>query len=522
MTDAPIKILICALGGEGGGVLAEWLFEVATRANFFVQSTSVPGVAQRTGATTYYVEVYPVAKADLGDRRPIFSLNPVAGDLDFLVSSELLETARQTRAGMVTADKTRVLTSISRVYTNAEKMNLSDGRIDSSALIEEISQSSKDVISFDMAAIAAEENTVVSAVLFGAIAASSVLPIPRDLFESVIESSGRGVQASLRGFDRAYSQTLSTMTGDTGNGPEQVALTVDSFTASQTIPGIGFLPLSVQQLVTLGIERTAEYQNVSYASSYTERVINVAKAERLSASGEAGDFGVTAEVARYLALWMCFDDIVKVARLKSKSDRINRIRQDLKADHEDVVHVYDFLKPGIPEVAGLLPPFLAAPLMLYHRRRVESGKRALSFPMKLRASSVFGYGLFRLLGSFKWLRTFGSRFKEEQQLIEQWLRGVTASFAESTRVAFEVARSGRLIKGYGSTNERGRDNLLHILETVLPNLSTTETEKAVVIRSIVDAAQADEEGEKFSSELLKRKLPQKPIVAQPIRWYKKP
>ncbi|HVQ04998.1 MAG TPA: indolepyruvate oxidoreductase, partial [Burkholderiaceae bacterium] len=52
----PITLLVCALGGEGGGVLAQWLVDVAIRAGHAAQSTSIPGVAQRTGATTYYLE----------------------------------------------------------------------------------------------------------------------------------------------------------------------------------------------------------------------------------------------------------------------------------------------------------------------------------------------------------------------------------------------------------------------------------------------------------------------------------
>jgi len=59
MTQA-VSILLCALGGEGGGVLADWLVDVARIADYPAQATSIPGVAQRTGATTYYLEIYPV------------------------------------------------------------------------------------------------------------------------------------------------------------------------------------------------------------------------------------------------------------------------------------------------------------------------------------------------------------------------------------------------------------------------------------------------------------------------------
>ena len=51
-----ITVAILAMGGEGGGVLADWLLEAAEASGFVAQSTSVPGVAQRTGATIYYLD----------------------------------------------------------------------------------------------------------------------------------------------------------------------------------------------------------------------------------------------------------------------------------------------------------------------------------------------------------------------------------------------------------------------------------------------------------------------------------
>jgi indolepyruvate ferredoxin oxidoreductase beta subunit len=97
----PITILIAALGGEGGGVLAEWLVELALRAGHPAQATSIPGVAQRTGATTYYVEIDPQRHAELGGRTPVMSLAPVPGCLDLMVASELLEAVRAIQNGYV-------------------------------------------------------------------------------------------------------------------------------------------------------------------------------------------------------------------------------------------------------------------------------------------------------------------------------------------------------------------------------------------------------------------------------------
>ena len=59
----PITIAIVALGGEGGGVLADWIVDLAEHGGYLAQATSVPGVAQRTGATIYYVELFAKAAA---------------------------------------------------------------------------------------------------------------------------------------------------------------------------------------------------------------------------------------------------------------------------------------------------------------------------------------------------------------------------------------------------------------------------------------------------------------------------
>ncbi|HET6829215.1 MAG TPA: indolepyruvate oxidoreductase, partial [Ramlibacter sp.] len=133
-----ISLLVCALGGEGGGVLTQWLVDTARRAGYLAQSSSIPGVAQRTGATTYYIEVFPVPLAGLGGRRPVFSLNPVPGALDALVSSELLETARQVGNGMVSPERTLVITSSSRTLTTQERMQLGDGRADTTVLLGQV------------------------------------------------------------------------------------------------------------------------------------------------------------------------------------------------------------------------------------------------------------------------------------------------------------------------------------------------------------------------------------------------
>ena len=117
--SGPTTLLIAALGGEGGGVLMNWIVAAAHLRNFPVQATSVPGVAQRTGATTYYIEL--VAATDAGPV-PVMSLSPTPGEVDIVIATELAEAARVMTGGYVTPERTTLIASTARHYLTLEKM----------------------------------------------------------------------------------------------------------------------------------------------------------------------------------------------------------------------------------------------------------------------------------------------------------------------------------------------------------------------------------------------------------------
>ena len=199
----PIKLLIAALGGEGGGVLASWLHSAAIAGGHFVQGTSIPGVAQRTGATTYYLELVPNA----GERhrtsgvRPVLALNAAPGEVDLVVASELLESTRAIAAGYVTPDRTVLIASSTRVFTVDEKAAMGDGRLDRERMLAMAERFSQRAVVADFADIAAQQKSPLNAVLLGAIAATGVLPIPAETFRAAIRAEGKAVDANLRGFE---------------------------------------------------------------------------------------------------------------------------------------------------------------------------------------------------------------------------------------------------------------------------------------------------------------------------------
>src|SRR5262249_45239827 len=176
---------------------------------YLVQATSAPAVAQRAGATNYYLELFPRAAAQAAGRAPVLGLTPVPGDVDIVVASELMEAARAVQRGLVTPDRTTLIASTHRVYAMTEKIALADGRVDSDAMLEACRAAAKQLIACDMAALAEATNSVISSVLFGALAGASALPAQRTAFEAAIRRGGVGVKDSLNAFAAGFSAAES-------------------------------------------------------------------------------------------------------------------------------------------------------------------------------------------------------------------------------------------------------------------------------------------------------------------------
>jgi indolepyruvate ferredoxin oxidoreductase, beta subunit len=525
----PVSILICALGGEGGGVLSEWLVDAARRAGYPVQGTSIPGVAQRTGATTYYVEIFPLPAAQLGGRRPVFSLYPVPGALDLLVSSELLETVRQIGNGLASAQRTQVITSSARTLTTNERMQLGDGRFPSEPLVEVVRRHSREHHVFDMGAITREAGTVVSAVLFGAIAASGALPFGREVCEHVVGSGGRGAQASLRGFARAFETVAGARERAAfvhrvvdGDAAAPAGAGSDPGPASLPPQVASRFPAAAHAMLALGYARLLDYQDRAYAELYVERIAKIADAERAGDLAGALGWATTIEAARYLALWMAFDDIVRVADLKCRASRRQRVRREVGVRDGELLRVYDHFKPGVPEIAALLPAALARVLTRWDVRRQARGREPFALPLKIGTHSIAGFVALRVLAGQRWLRRRGTRFAHEQALIGRWLAAVEQGARADPALGREIALCGRLVKGYGSTNERGKDNLLHVIDHLAQSATLgTPQARADAIRAARHAALADAAGSALDRTLLQHGAPARPPKEAPIRFVRR-
>lgn len=513
----PTSVLICALGGEGGGVLADWLVEAAREAGFPAQATSIPGVAQRTGATTYFFEMLPVPLSSLGGRRPVFSLNPIPGALDVVVSSELLESARCASNGLPSPDRTVFISSTSRTLTTTERSVPGDGRLDDAALLSLVQSVSREHHVLDMQRIAHDSGTVVSAVMFGALAASGVLPFDKSLCLKVIAQSGRGAGASQRGFAAAWDKVDQARALNAAL-TRQVAAAISGGSPAAELAGF---PAALHEMLSLGTARLREYQGRWYAKHYLERLQAVVSAEQQADPQATQSYQLSREMARWLALWMSYDDIARVADLKSRASRTERLKRESKAGDDDLLAIYDHFKPGVAEMAAMLPAALAARLHDWDRRRAAEGKSRWAMPVRLASHTVLGTLLLRLLAATRYLRPWSSRYAQEQRLINEWISAVTQGAMQDWRLGHELSLCGRLIKGYGDTHDRGRENLLHILRH-LSAVDSPATVRAEAVRRAREAALSDEAGSGLDRVLAEFGAPPRAVKAQPIHWVRRP
>jgi indolepyruvate ferredoxin oxidoreductase beta subunit len=484
----PIKLLIAALGGEGGGVLSAWIHSAAIASGHFTQGTYIPGVAQRTGATTYYLEVIPDAGGEnASGPRPVLPLNAAPGEVDIMVASELLEATRAIQAGYVTPDRTLLIASTHRVFTVDEKMAMGDGRLDEARMQDIARRFSRRAHLADIAAAAAAAKAPLNAVMLGMIAATGELPVEAEIFRSAIRIEGKSIDANLRGFDVGLK--LGEVRARTVEDPDDILVPAGDDLEAQARAAV---PLDAAEITLEGARRLTDYQGADYARLYLNRV------QRFAAKPGA-DPAFVRELARHLAVRMSFEDTIRVAQLKLRGGRIERLRREAKARHGDLVEVTEFLKPGPEEIFSLLPPRLGRAVLGFIARRGWSDR---SVAMRVKTTSLGGFLRLRLLAALRRFRPRSLRYAEEQAWIERWLALIERALEIDPEVAREVVETARLVKGYGDTYKRGHANWRRIADDVIEpflqgRLPPRQCADAVLQSRI--AALADPEGGRLAA-----------------------
>lgn len=488
----PITIAILAMGGEGGGVLAEWIVDLAEHGGYIAQMTSVPGVAQRTGATNYYVELFPKGSSQSNNSPPVLGLTPVPGDVDIVIASELMEAGRAVQRGLVTPDRTTFIVSTNRVYAMTEKIALADGRVDSHALLEACRNTSKRLIHGDMAQLAEATGSVISSVLFGALAGSKALPMQRMAFEAAIRRGGVGVTASLAAFSAGFAAAESGVT-PASKPAERPAPPPASL--GPLLAEADAYAEPARMYIRAGLERVADYQNLAYARDYLDRLKPVAEADKKYGNG-AGL--LLSETARELALGMSYEDTVRVAELKIRPSRFQRVRDEVQIADDQILEIAEFFHPRVQEIADTLPAGLGRWLLNsgWPRRFLEKRTKK---GVVLKTSTIRGFLMLYFVASLKPTRPRSLRFQVENAFLADWLKTILNVAPTNYKLAAEIAMTRTLVKGYSDTHERGRaryDTLMRLLPEIMDMADPAGT-----LAKLRKAANADDTGKALDTAI---------------------
>ncbi|HSU98892.1 MAG TPA: indolepyruvate oxidoreductase subunit beta family protein [Roseiarcus sp.] len=492
LLEKPLTIAILAMGGQGGGVLADWIVEVAEHEGWAAQSTSVPGVAQRTGATIYYIETLPPRNGVA----PVFSLMPTPGDVDVVMAAELMEAGRSVLRGLVTPDKTTLIASTHRAYAVAEKERPGDGAGDPFVVVDALDFAARRTIAFDMEKLAAERSTVISAPMLGALAGSGALPFERSTYEAIVRQGARGANASLAAFADAYTRAKEGNNEAPNTGPRK---RLDDLPEDAGHPELNRLvarlrsdlPESARRLAFAGLKRIVDFQDVAYGDEYIGRLKTLAALDAEN-GGASKTFAFTVEAAKRLAVAMAYDDVIRVADIKLRPSRVSRLREEAGAAPDQLVYATEYLHPRGEEICGMMPAslgaFVEARPFLFRAldRLVNRGRRVAVGRMR-------GFVQLYCVAALRPTRRSSLRHKRETAHLAGWLAQAIDILPKNYDLAVEILRCRRLVKGYSDTHARGLGKFDRAMAKA-PKLASRDDGAAWMAR-LITAALMDEAGE---------------------------
>jgi indolepyruvate ferredoxin oxidoreductase beta subunit len=492
-TRRPTTIAVLAMGGQGGGVLVDWIVALVRGQDFHVQATSVPGVAQRTGATIYYVEILA---AEGSGRKPVLSLMPAPGEVDIVIGAELMEAGRAMQRGLVSPDRTTLIASSHRAYAVSEKVMPGDGAGDPGVVYAAARAAAKRFVAFDMAAIAEKAESHISAALFGALAGSGALPFPRQAYEETIRSGGVGVEASLRAFASSYDQAAEASASPPAAPPR--AEQGKKFPELRPIGHVEFdalverarsrLPEALHPMVAAGLARVVDFQDVAYGAEYLDLVEVFAAIDR--------SLGYVA--AKQIARAMAYDDVIRVADLKTRARRFDRVRSDVSAAPGQIVYTTEFMHPRMAEVCGTMPAPIgrwieARPrLFAWLERLVNRGRRVQTGTLR------WFLPLYVLAGMRRFRRST-LRHQRERTHRDAWLEQAGAAARRDAALGIELLEAQRLVKGYSDTHATGETRFSQLM--AIARRLEGRKDAADWVRRLRQAALADVDGAMFAGTI---------------------
>ncbi len=195
---------------------------------------------------------------------------------------------------------------------------------------------------------------------------------------------------------------------------------------------------------------------------------------------------------------MTYEDAIRVADLKIRRTRFDRVRQEARADSNQIVEIHEYLHPGIEEITDMLPSGLGRWVLTtgWAKRLLERFTRKGRI---VTTTSLTGFLQLYGLAALRIWRRRSLRFQREREVMDQWLAQLLEIGRSDYALAAELAQCPRLLKGYGETHRLGTRNFEAIMSSV-PHLRG-KSDAAGCVKKLREAALADDSGAKLTEAL---------------------
>ena len=253
------------------------------------------------------------------------------------------------------------------------------------------------------------------------------------------------------------------------------------------------MPAPVQDMALAGLRKVVEFQDLAYGTEYLDRLAALLPQDRADK-----DHALTREAAKYIANAMAYDDVIRVADLKTRGARFRRITSEMGATDANLIQLTEFMHPRAEEIAGMLPARLGAKVeaspkwMARLDRWFNKGRR-------LRTDTLPAYLMLHGLGALRGYRRRTLRHRVETAHLDRWLATALGCLAADYDLAVEVIRCRRLIKGYSDTHARGLSKFDRVLAGIA--LVAGREDAADWARRLREAALKDEDGKALDGAL---------------------
>jgi indolepyruvate ferredoxin oxidoreductase, beta subunit len=302
------------------------------------------------------------------------------------------------------------------------------------------------------------------------------------------------LRAFAAGFDAvtrpapALHQKAAPLRDATPSGPEAL---VGAWGELQS--KVAHLPTPVMDMALAGLRKVVDFQSPDYGDDYLTHMQSV-----VDQDDAAHGFALSVAAAKYIANAMAYDDVIRVADLKTRAGRFDRMRAEMGAKDANVMQVTEFMHPRAEEIAGMLPAKWGA--------RVETSPKWMARldhwfgkGRRLRTDGLIAFLMLHALGGLRRYRLRTLRHQYETDHLARWLALALKTRAKNYDLAIEIIRCRRLVKGYSDTHARGLSKFDMVLAGI--DLVKHRADAADWARRLREAALVDEEGKALEGAL---------------------